>query len=79
MTVTPHSSPCHVMSFQRFLDKSVKAGQFLVSLQAYVTPSEAVTRSRRNYHESPPGTGGMFRGMKALLVMKDQRKREVYR
>ena len=60
------------------MDRSFRNGGFLVSLQAYVVPREAVIPSRRRYHESPPGKGGMFSGMKAVMLMPDPRKRAVY-
>ena len=61
------------------MEKSFRAGNFLPSVQAYLNPRDAVIMSRKRYHESPPGEGGMFTGMRALVLMKDERKREVYR
>ena len=60
------------------MEKSFKAGNFL-PVKAYLNQSEAVILSRKRYHLSPPGEGGMFKGMRGLVLMKDERKREVYR
>ena len=61
----------------------MKAGKFLESLQAYVTPREPVSTSRRRYWEAEQAgdrhTGGIFHGITALLLCRDQRRREVYR
>ena len=61
------------------MEKSFKRGNFLSEVHPYLNPREAVIMSRKRYHESPPGEGGMFTGMRALVLMKDERKREVYR
>ena len=61
------------------MEKSFKAGHFLPSVQAYLNPRDPVILSRKKYHQSPPGEGGMFKGMHALVLMKDEIKRDVYR
>ena len=61
------------------MEKSFKAGKFLPAVQAYLNPRDPVILSRKRYHQSQPGQGGMFNGMHALVLMKDERKREVYR
>ena len=61
------------------MEKSFKAGSFLMTIQAYLNPRDPVILSRKKYHQSPPGSGGMFTGMYGLVLMKDERKREVYR
>ena len=61
------------------MEKSFKAGSFLLTVQAYLIPRDPVIHSRKKYHQSPPGSGGMFTGMNGLVLMKDERKREVYR
>ena len=61
------------------MEKSFKAGHFLPGVQPYLNPRDAVILSRKNYHQSPPGSGGMFTGMQVLVLMREERKREVYR
>ena len=48
-------------------------------MQGYISPRDAVEKSRRRYHESLPGSGGMFSGMRAVVVMREPRRRAVYR
>ena len=61
----------------------MRAGKFLESLQAFLTPKEAVAASRKNYYQAEQAgrreAGGMFHGFKALLLMKNQDKKEAYR
>ena len=61
------------------MERSFKAGNFLPAVQPYLNPKDAVVLSRKRYHQSQPGEGGMFTGMKGLVLMKDERKRDVYR
>ena len=56
------------------MEKSVKAGKFLPTVQPYLNPRDPVILSRKRYHRSPPGEGGMFTGMRALVLMKEERK-----
>lgn len=63
---------------RRFIEKSHKNGSWQQSPHSYAFPREAVIESRMNYHNFG-AHGGLFFGVKAVTVMVDQRKREVYR
>ena len=61
---------------RRYVDKCVRRGSWLPSPALFIT-SEAVVRHRRAWHQEGP-QGSVFHGMKAVLLLEDGRKNNVY-
>ena len=64
----------------RYIERSAKAGQFLPSPHNYSSCyKDAVISSRKRYHDKGRARGGLFSEIRAVLVMKNEVKRDVYR
>lgn len=61
---------------KRYVEKSWRARSWAATPKVYAWPREAVVAGRRRRHE---GEGGHFRGVRAAVLMADERKRMVYR